>query len=256
MPSSPKKPGGRKRKRMYQSADEKEVKVEKKAPVKKKTATQKSKAKKVEPKKKQPTKNKTTKKEKNVEMESEPDIYIEVPSDKVVIEIVSELRYKGSVLSESEHERLEKVLKNNLYLSMGTSLIPVPFLDAFVVSSVQIKMILEISRVYGVPVKKELVKSYIASLLGMFGYGVGNQMFKSVLKMIPVVNMVAFLSSPVMAAGTTYALAKVFVYHYELGGNLLDFKPEKVRAYFADQFENGKSVMNKMKTEFNTMNQL
>ena len=48
-----------------------------------------------------------------------------------------------------------------------------------------------------------------------------------------------FVSSPAFSGAVTYAIGKVFVQHFEMGGTLLDFNPEKVKKYFREQYEQG-----------------
>ncbi|MCP4106117.1 MAG: hypothetical protein GY749_11350 [Desulfobacteraceae bacterium] len=47
---------------------------------------------------------------------------------------------------------------------------------------------------------------------------------------------------PVAASASTYALGKIFIQHFASGGTFLTFDPEKVKAYYAEMFEDGKKV--------------
>ena len=62
----------------------------------------------------------------------------------------------------------------------------------------------------------------------------------SALKLVPVLGIFCFVAMPTFNAAITYAVGKVFIQHFELGGTFLDFDPKKVRAYFEDQFREGK----------------
>ena len=137
---------------------------------------------------------------------------------------------------------------------MGFSLVPIPFVDSFLITSMQLRMIDEISQKYNIPFNENAGKAFIATLASSTSYHFGTQVIKSFVKKIPVIGIASSLVSPVLAAATTYAIAKVFIYHFELGGNLLDFKPEKVREYFAKQFEDGKSKLHEMRTDFDFIN--
>ena len=48
---------------------------------------------------------------------------------------------------------------------------------------------------------------------------------------------------PAAAGASTYAVGQVFIQHFESGGTFLDFDPDKVKAYFAEQVEKGKLVV-------------
>jgi len=52
---------------------------------------------------------------------------------------------------------------------------------------------------------------------------------------------------PAVAGASTYAVGQVFIQHFESGGTFLDFDPEKVKGYFAEQFEKGKLAVGDLK---------
>ena len=47
------------------------------------------------------------------------------------------------------------------------------------------------------------------------------------------------ISVSLLGGATTYAIGSVFVQHFESGGTLLDFEPQKMRAYFLQQTGRG-----------------
>lgn len=171
--------------------------------------------------------------------------------DQAKVEVLDEVKFKGRLLSKAKQDELNTLVRNNIYWSMGLSVLPFPIIDSFLVSTIQLKMLDEISRIYEVPFKENAGKAYLASLIGSTSHQVGTQIIKSIIKKIPVIGFASTFVSPVLAASTTYAIAKVFIYHFELGGNLLDFKPEKVRAYFAKQLKDGKSKIHNLNTDYN-----
>jgi uncharacterized protein (DUF697 family) len=175
----------------------------------------------------------------------------EIPEGKIKIEDLEVIKYKGKLLSKAKQEELNTIVRNNIYWSMGFSVLPFPIIDSFLVSTIQLKMLDEISRIYDVPFKENAGKAYLASLIGSTSHQIGTQILKSFIKKIPVIGFASTFVSPVLAASTTYAIAKVFIYHFELGGNLLDFKPEKVRAYFAKQLADGKSKIHHLNKDYN-----
>ena len=71
----------------------------------------------------------------------------------------------------------------------------------------------------------------------------------SAVKLIPLVGSLSgMLALPIVAGASTYALGKVFVVHFETGGTLLDFDPEKTREYFAAKYKEGQKVSADMKS--------
>jgi uncharacterized protein (DUF697 family) len=66
--------------------------------------------------------------------------------------------------------------------------------------------------------------------------------------MIPVAGQViGFVTMPITAGATTFAVGKVFNQHFASGGTFLTFDSEKVRGYYNSMFEKGKNVAAEMK---------
>jgi uncharacterized protein (DUF697 family) len=146
-------------------------------------------------------------------------------------------------LTEKE-EKARKVAKNYMWWSMGAGLIPVPFADLVAVSGVQLKMLADISKIYGAEFQENRGKAVIAALIG---YVVPNTLsfgsMGSLLKAIPLVG--TLVGAPTMVAfcgASTYAVGKVFIQHFESGGTFLSFDPLKVKEHFQREFDEGSKV--------------
>ena len=136
------------------------------------------------------------------------------------------------------------LVKKYMWWSMGAGLIPVPFVDIAAVSGVQLKMIKDISDIYGIKFSENKGKSIVSALLGSI---VPNSLARggvgSILKMIPVVGTVmGGISMSLFSGASTYAIGKAFIQHFESGGTFLNFDPVKVKDYFFSKFEEGKKV--------------
>lgn len=151
-------------------------------------------------------------------------------------------------VSEGRELRLEKLSKNHILASMGVGLIPIPCVDVAALMGIQIDLIRKLSREYDVPFKQDMGKSIITSLAGgLFSMEVGLAV-SSLIKFIPVIGQTTgAVTMPVMCGASTYAVYKVFVQHFESGGTFLDLDPAKVKAYFAEQFKKGKTIVANMK---------
>jgi uncharacterized protein (DUF697 family) len=111
------------------------------------------------------------------------------------------------------------------------------------VAGVQIKMLNEISKLYGIPFSENRAKNLIAALIGTAGTGAFTGLVASCLKVIPVVGTIGgAVSMSVVAGATTFAIGKVFVQHFASGGTFLDFDPVRTRAYFEEQLREGRTV--------------
>lgn len=146
-------------------------------------------------------------------------------------------------MSEKE-QRACLLVKNYMWWSVGAGLIPVPFVDMIAVSGVQLRMLAEISKTYGVEFQEGRGKMLVASLLG---YVVPNVLsfgsLASILKAIPVVGQVVGAPSMgIFCGASTYAVGKIFVRHFESGGTFLNFNPEQVKEAFQKEFDDGSKL--------------
>ena len=57
----------------------------------------------------------------------------------------------------------------------------------------------------------------------------------------------ALASASAFGGATTYAVGKVFIQHFEMGGTLLNFNPDEVRKYFQEQYQQGMKKTKKVK---------
>ena len=148
------------------------------------------------------------------------------------------------IVVSTKVEEANAIIKSNLFWSMGAGLVPVPFLDIAGIAGVQIKMLFELSKLYGVKFSENRVKSVLASLIGSAGTGgIATGAVASLIKVVPVVGTFGgVLALPVVAGASTYAVGKVFVQHFESGGTFLDFDPAKTKQYFAEQFKEGQKL--------------
>ncbi len=165
-------------------------------------------------------------------------------------EMVSNVTVLEPKESLQPNDSMEIVTRYVLY-SAGAGILPVPFVDTLIVSAVQLKMISELAKYYKVSFQDNLGKSLIGSLLGgLVGDSIGNGIVKSILSLVPVVGPV--LGGVGMAAtsgAVTYALGRVFIHHFESGGTLLDFEPNKFQDYFQEQIKKGKDVVKNLNTK-------
>ena len=144
-------------------------------------------------------------------------------------------------------EKAAEVIRRNVLWSMGAGVIPIAYVDSAAVLAVQVKLLKELSDVYGVPFQANLGKSAVAALIGTVAAGGAGYSFLTsgvlygLVRGVPVVGqLVALATMPAFAAATTYAVGKVFDQHFASGGTFLSFDPKKVEGYFREKFEEAK----------------
>lgn len=151
----------------------------------------------------------------------------------------------------SERTEREKhadtIIKNHIVWSMGAGLIPVPILDFFAVSGIQLDMIRQLCKLYDQDFKESQGKAIITSLTGS---GIARMGAKAMIKFIPGIGSVlGGVTMAVLSGASSYALGEVFKKHFDTGGTFLDFDPERLKKMYNEKFEKGKKVAEQIKKE-------
>lgn len=146
--------------------------------------------------------------------------------------------------------RSQKVIRKYVITSAGLGLIPVPILDVASLIPVQIAMVAELADMYDVPFRDNRDRSVLSGILsGLIAHAFATRKFVYLLRTIPMVGPLLGLATfPVLSGAATYAAGRVFKQHFEMGGTLLDFDPEKVKRYFNEQFEKGRQYASNLKS--------
>ncbi|MDQ3283381.1 MAG: DUF697 domain-containing protein [Acidobacteriota bacterium] len=142
----------------------------------------------------------------------------------------------------------EKLIRKHMLWALGASILPFPVLDLAAITAVEVKMVRDISRMYGVDWKEERGKAVVGALLaGVLPHPLSFSALGSLIKAVPIIGpFIGGVSVPIFAAGLTWALGRVFVMHFESGGTLLTFNPDRVREHFHASVEEGKRVASDM----------
>jgi uncharacterized protein (DUF697 family) len=137
-----------------------------------------------------------------------------------------------------------EIVSHYMWWSAGAGLIPVPLLDMAAVTGVQIKMLSRLAKLYDTSFSEHQGKSIISALLGsIVPSNLARGALGSMIKAVPVVGSIAgLITMPAFSGAATYAIGKVFIQHFEAGGTLLDFDPEKMKAYFAAKYKEGQGM--------------
>ncbi len=165
-------------------------------------------------------------------------------TSKKKVESVADVAAEGGPVEQQAAE----VIRRNILWSMGAGVIPFAYVDTAAVLAVQVKLVKELSEVYGVPFRANVGKSAVAALIGsLVAGGASNGLMASglmwgLLRSMPVVGQIVGLATmPAFAAATTYAVGKVFEQHFASGGTFLTFDAKKVEGYFREKFEEAKT---------------
>lgn len=154
---------------------------------------------------------------------------------------------EGTVADERERHA-HTIIRNHVLLATGAAVIPVAFLDTAALAAVQLRLLKELSEVYGVSFRADLGKEAVGTLFAsvapalLSGGILGSAVIGAALRSVPVIGTVTrFATLPLFHAAFTYALGKVFQQHFASGGTFLTFDPEKVKAYFRQKYEEARN---------------
>lgn len=167
------------------------------------------------------------------------------------MEAVAEEVTEEQTEEQTRAEQANRIVRNYTLGAMGASLVPIPMLDLAAITGIQLKMLHSLAKMYDLPFKKDLGKSLIASLIGGYiPFVTTGTLASSFVKFVPFIGQgLALISMPILAGATSYAVGKVFIQHFEAGGTFLDFDPEEVREYFAEQFKEGEKVATNLQSD-------
>ncbi|WP_116126943.1 DUF697 domain-containing protein [Lewinella sp. IMCC34183] len=140
------------------------------------------------------------------------------------------------------------IIRNHVVWSMGASyVIPLPVADVFAVSAIQVDMIRQLSRVYGIDFAETQGKALVTSLTTSAMTKAGA---RSLIKLIPGIGtVVGGVTTAVLNGASTYATGEVFKKHFGTGGTFLDFDVDRLRKLYNEKFEKGKDVARQWKQE-------
>jgi len=148
--------------------------------------------------------------------------------------------------TSNKTEISNSIIQNHMIWSMGAGFIPVPIVDLFAVSAIQLDMIRQLCKVYDIDFKETEGKALITALTGSSLARLGAR----AVKFIPGVgSILGGVTLAVLSGASTYALGEVFKKHFETGGTFLDFDASRLTKYYNEKFEKGKDVAAKIQKE-------
>ena len=137
-------------------------------------------------------------------------------------------------MTDSARDAQALQLVDRLSLWSGAAgLIPLPLVDVAAVGGVQFYMLRRLSEIYGVPFSDNRGKSILASVAGAV---IPASASTSVVKSLPGIGtVIGALTMPVVSAGATWVIGKLFIQHFASGGTLLDLNPSDYREFIKEQ---------------------
>ncbi|MCS6904499.1 MAG: DUF697 domain-containing protein [Bacteroidia bacterium] len=141
---------------------------------------------------------------------------------------------------EANSVKVTKIIQDAVIWSMGAGLIPLPLMDVAAVTAIQMDMIRKICSLYGQDFSEMQAKAWVSTL----GGSISSRLVAESAKLLPGVGTVmGGVTMSILSGAVTYGVGRVFVKHFESGGTLMNFDPEKFKSYFKEQLEVGKEFV-------------
>jgi uncharacterized protein (DUF697 family) len=133
--------------------------------------------------------------------------------------------------------------------SFGAGALPLPFVDTVLVIGVQVQMLRKLSDIYGAKFSEHVARNVVAALLGgLLSETVAFGFAAPLVRAVPLIGpLLGAFALPAVAASATYAVGQVFIRHFESGGTLLTFKPDKVRDNLRQAYDSAKAGLSGLK---------
>jgi len=167
----------------------------------------------------------------------------EVTTEKVDTEV-------AEIDTKEREMEVDAIIKNHMMTSIGFGAVPVPIVDLIGLTATQLNMLRKISKLYGQDFREDIAKKSIISLLGgslALPVAIG---LSSLIKSLPIVGQTAgVIALGTTGAASTYAIGRVFVKHFESGGDFLSFSSKKAKEDFAEELDKGKNSAANLKKD-------
>jgi uncharacterized protein (DUF697 family) len=134
-----------------------------------------------------------------------------------------------------------QIRRHAMYAAAG-GLIPVPLLEIVTSGTIQIRLVAKLCDIYGVSFSENAVKAALGSLIGSIlpAGAIGVSAF-ALIRSVPVVGpLLSLATMPALAGAATWAVGRVFAWHFANGGTLENFDAEGSKEQFKAEFEAGK----------------
>lgn len=130
---------------------------------------------------------------------------------------------------------VNEIVRHHAALCASATLLPLWWAASPSITALQLKMMAELSRAYGVEFSQDFGKPLLASLAGgglslWMSQHPAMLVVKGTVMSIPIVGVpLRYFTGPAIIAGYTWVLGQAFIRHYESGGTYLDFTFGKLR---------------------------
>lgn len=148
----------------------------------------------------------------------------------------------------SQRDKAEAIIRTHVLWAMGGGLIPLPLVDFAAVTAIQLEMLQQLARLYGVDYSQSTGKAFVSALTGTTIARLG----ASLVKAIPGIGTILGGATMSLTSGaSTYAVGQVAINHFSSSGTLNNFVEDQLKTAYESAFERGKSYVSDLEKDKN-----
>jgi uncharacterized protein (DUF697 family) len=120
------------------------------------------------------------------------------------------------------------IVERHANMSVVGGVLPVPILNAAAITAILVRMVRQLSNLYGVPFQRNRAHALVIGLMGgVMPTGLASAASSALVYVMPGANVIGLVVSSVTAGTCARSLGRLFIYHFESGATLVDF-PSKI----------------------------
>jgi len=151
---------------------------------------------------------------------------------------------------ELTQENVDRIIRHHVYAAMGFGLIPLPIVDFISVAAVQVNLVAELAKIYGVDYSQERIRSVVIAMAGAAVPATLSSSLASAVKIIPIIGQsLGAVSMPIISGASTYAVGEIFNQHFASGGTFLSFDVEQAKEKYSELVSKGKEFAQNLRTK-------
>jgi uncharacterized protein (DUF697 family) len=140
-----------------------------------------------------------------------------------------------------DQRRVEAIIRHSAYGATALGIVPIQGVDFVGVTAIQLNLVRQLSKLYGVPFKEGLARKLIAAVVGGAVPAVLASPVSSVLRKIPLIGLpLCVATSPALNGWSTYAVGQMFAKHFMRGGSFEKINAATMKRDFTQAYSNAR----------------
>jgi uncharacterized protein (DUF697 family) len=130
-----------------------------------------------------------------------------------------------------------RIVYTFMAVSAGAALIPAPGVDVAVLAGIHVTLIKKLCDHYGVSFSEHTARNLLIAIAASVMPGtLGSVLGRKVIRLLPAVGRgFGWVLWSASSAAFSYGIGRLFIYHFESGGTLLDFDPQRLHRVFIER---------------------